>query len=488
MADDVAKKSPAELLVDQLEGVQKSMTAVAEKVDALGSKQDAIEKQFEDLKKPIAKRFGTRTGEDPLTSRPYSLMRLCMATRQPERYRNYAKVELGLAERLLKIMAPMGYVSEGGMPCPFSTYHMPTTETVLDNGEAIPGFPVELVKECGDLMRGSYAPDRDEILYLEKSTGVVLRKDLSAIVDTSGGTLVGLPAQGQLIDLLRPLEVFSRVGATEITLPPQGSIRFPRDTADPTIAGFGEGATITESTPTTGELVLSAKKYAGLVDIPVELFKFATSVSVEAWLRQKFVRRIAIQTDADMIAGGGGTKIQGVVSYSGFRTVVATTTAANGDTLEANDPALLYADIAEQNARVTNGFFYAFRPNLWVRLTHRRADAVSAGDKAGRYMFEWDRVGGDPIPDRLEGFPVVVSTNVPADRVKGTGTTLTLVLAGVGPSWIIGRAGVVEIDMTNSDGSKFGQGLNTMRGLVFMDAGPEQEAEFGMIDDLLATT
>ena len=183
-----------------------------------------------------------------------------------------------------------------------------------------------------------------------------IRKDLSANTATTGGTLVALPSQGELIELLRAQEVFSRVGAREITLPPQGSIRFPRHTSGITIGSFAEGATVTESTPGTGELLLQAKAYSGLVDVPEELMKFATSVSVEAWLREQFVRDLSLQTDSDMISGAGGTGIQGVINYSGLRTVTASTTGGNGDTLDPEDPVRLPADIADQNAPVDQGF------------------------------------------------------------------------------------------------------------------------------------
>ena len=98
----------------------------------------------------------------------------------------------------------------------------------------------------------------------------------------------------------------------KIDLPPQGRLRFPRVTAGVTIAAYAEAATVTESTPATSALELAAKAYSGLVDIPEELIKFATSVSVEAWLRSEFARDISLQTDSDMIVGAGGTAIQGI--------------------------------------------------------------------------------------------------------------------------------------------------------------------------------
>lgn len=485
-ATDV-QKSASDKLVEYVENI-------GESVEKLNTRLDEVQ---EDVKKaqqtqypygaPNGHVHGVRTGESPLTSRPFSLMRLARGLRD-NNMRDVAKVELDLAKRLGEQSVQLGW-SGSGMLIPFAPDHMPTDDVKLEDGRVLPGYTAEIVKECRDIMPHGEV-DTEELAYIAKRSGfTMIAKDLSANTATVGGTLVGMPSQGQLIDLLRPMELFTRVGAQEMTLPPSGSIRFPRDTGDPTISAYAEGETITESTPTTSELVLEAKKYSGLVDIPVELFQFATSVSVEAWLRNKFVRQIAEKTDRDQINGPGGKFIQGIVNYANIEVVIASTTGGAGDTLEADDPSRLIAAILENNARADLGMFFAIRPNLWQRVTHRRADAVSANDSAGPYLFITAFNGSDPIPDRLEGLPTLKTTQIPTNRVKGgSGETLTLLLAGVGRSWVIGRSGVASIDMTNSDASKFQQGLNTMRGMVFMDAGPEHEDEFGMIDDLLPTT
>lgn len=487
-------KSGAEVLLETVEKMGDTLEATNNRLDKMQEELEKAQKPQHPYGTPgnPAAAPGGIVGESPNSSRRFSLMRLATALRDNSR-REYAKVEFDLSSRLEKASRLMGFTPQGGQVIPFAPDHMPTdeikVETEKGNGMTLPGYEAELVKECREVMSVQSMPDPDELAYIAKRAGCVdLQKDLSAQIATLGGSLVGMPSQGALIDLLRPMELFSRVGAQEITLPPQGSIRFPRDAGDPTIAAYSEGQTITESNVATGELLLQAKKYAGLVDVPVELFQFATSVNVEAWLRNKFVRRIAIQTDADMINGSGGTSIQGIVNYSNIRTVIATTTGANGDTLHPDDPSRLFADIATQNARVDQGFFFALRPNMWQTITHRRADAVSASDGAGAYLFNAHFNNLDAFPMRLEGHPTHVSTQIPANRVKGSGTDLTMLLGGVGSSWIIARAGVAEIDMTNSDASKFAQGLNTLRGLVFMDAGPEHEQEFGMIDDILETT
>jgi hypothetical protein len=49
----------------------------------------------------------------------------------------------------------------------------------------------------------------------------------------------------------------------------------------------------------------------------------------------------------------------------------------------------------------------------------------------------------------------------------------------------IGRAGALEIVMTNSHASNFADGVFTLRATHYCDMAPRHELSFGMIDDLL---
>lgn len=92
------------------------------------------------------------------------------------------------------------------------------------------------------------------------------RKALGTVTDTAGGTFVPLPMLGELIDLQRSLEVFATAGAREVALPPNGRVQFPKLTAASTAYWVGEGSSITESQPTTGNLDLQAKKLGVFVN------------------------------------------------------------------------------------------------------------------------------------------------------------------------------------------------------------------------------
>ena len=490
---------------EQIAEVFGEMTTVVKslKDDIANVKEDV--KKAAEVRYPFGSPGGVAPGHAPngivdpdRMSRPYSLMlvakRLRMQRNNDQGWQNVAKNEANLSEELQKAyygQAKWQDYSSGEFIVPLGTDLMPFEDRVVEKEGGgtvvVAGVPQELRKRCRDMMIGG-AADLDEIAWLEKRMGYPLlkgasfgvSKDLSANVGTAGGTLVAEAAQGELIGVLRAQEVVSRVGARQIDLPPQGSINFPRVTASVTVSATTEAATVAESTPTTGQLKLVAKPYSTFTDIPEELFMFA-SVSVDAWLRTEMTREAALKIDRDAINGAGGSAIQGLINYSGVNLRVASTTGANGDTLDPEDLILLLGDIADQNAPVDQGFFYLLTNSLWAGFSTRKASS------SGEFMFSISTAaaGGGRPQMALNGNLVVGTTQVPTNRVKGSGTTLTLALAGVGSEIIIARAGVISIKMTDSDGTKFQQRLSTMRCTQYADLGPAHEQSFGFIDDLL---
>lgn len=479
--------NPAETLLKNIGDVSKSVEAIATKLDATDKRIDELSKaQYPHGAPNGFGGFNIRKGENSMTSRPYSLARLAKALKMRNDHvadwADHAKVELDLSGRLKKSYyggASWEGYNPGGIVTPLAAELMPTEDRTMDDGKVQKGIEVSLAKECRDIMRHDSAFDNDELSFIMKSIG--LQKDLTQTNAAVGGSLIAYAAQGELIELLRATELFSRVGASSIDLPPQGKIRFPRVTGSLTIAATYEGATISESNMATGGLELSAKAYSGLTDIPDEMFRFATSVAVESWIRSEFIREIGLKADRDMITGIGGTSIRGILNYGSINTVLATTVATDGNTLGPDDPLRLYAAIADANAPIDRGFFFALTNTLWAGLCTKKAS--SSGD----YMFAvaTQGLGGGKVSKTLHGEPVFTSTQLPTNRTKGSGTTLTCLLGGVGAEWVIGRAGIVEIDMTNSDSTKFTQRISTLRGTQFVDAGPRHEASFGVVDTLL---
>src|SRR5262249_24093421 len=181
-------------------------------------------------------------------------------------------------------------------------------------------------KMCADADRF----DPEEAAWLLRRTGI-RTKALGTTSDLAGGSLVGFPALGELIELQRNLEVFAAAGAQEIALPPNGRIQFPKQTGGSTAYWVGESTSVTESQPTTGSLDLQAKKLGVLVKLNNELLRFA-SPSAEGLVRFDMARAAALKADLAMLEGTGGTQIKGPITYAGVGAHTAGTDGVSGDT------------------------------------------------------------------------------------------------------------------------------------------------------------
>lgn len=424
-----------------------------------------------------------QTGELQTNSRRFSFARLCKAVALTaiagENYRADAKIELELCAKVRKEMAEMGGNSAAGLSqfcAPLSTAMLPQRWEDVganpDDVKNLSGFSGSLIKEIQDHFAVGvvFDPAEAQRYGLMKSTHV--RNDA-----TLGGTLVPLAAQGELIEVLRNSLSLTRAGVRMVPLPPQGSVRYPRQNTAGSVSGIAEGVAATESNVTTGEVLLNAKEYRGFMKYTDTLLRFAGIPSFEALLREDLGQVTSIQMDRDSLDGQGGTKILGVLNHSGIKTRDAATVATNGNTLGTSDPALLIADMAGANAPVDRGFAWLIRPELWAGVMTRK-------DSQGRYVFDWapQNMG---MPMTLFNRPAYESSNVPNTRNKGTGTNLT-VLIGIVPSEILmGQAGIVDFANTNSDGEDFRAGVNTLRVTTFGDMNLRHDVSVGKIDELL---
>ena len=116
-----ATAEPANVLADTIETIQKTQADTVTKLET-------ICKTVEDLKKPaeggVPGSFAIRKGENPNSSRPYSLMRLAKALSAGSRgiidpnWRNYAKTEINLSDRLRKAYYGQAPSRKGLFPRP----------------------------------------------------------------------------------------------------------------------------------------------------------------------------------------------------------------------------------------------------------------------------------------------------------------------------------------------------------------------------------
>lgn len=468
--------------------LQKWRAEITAAADALGNQNTPIHNQAAQL---FGGAPGVRIGEDPLTSRGFSITRL-IGLRQGMISADQCKPELEISQMLVDQYDRGGFdrADPNSVLVPLGISMLPS-DVIVEGGFT----PTQLqgIRQC--MAAGTENIDPDQLQWVAQQlnlSGGVFKtgnQALSQFDDTGLGNFLGETSKGELIELLRANEVFTRVGATQFTLPPNGRIQFDKHTGAVTAFWVGEvpsdksSPLITASEPTTGMLTLLAKKLAVLVKLPNELIRFA-STGIEAFIRADMARTMALKADLAMLEGVGGTSIKGIITYGGISERQPGTEAANGDTLEPEDIALAKADIEENEHDTENsGFFWAMRPRMFANLRNRRADSVSASDSRGNWLFPINRDDiGNGTPPRLDGDPVIKSTQISNTRSKGASSDLTYLLYGVARHWMIGRAGVIEFANSVQGDTAFQTDQTWVRAIQHIDAGPRYENAFGLMD------
>lgn len=310
---------------------------------------------------------------------------------------------------------------------------------------------------------------------------------MSIFDDAAMGIFTEAGPHGDLITLIRNREALSQLGATQLTLPPNGFLPFPKQTGTGTAYWVGEAQAITASQPTTGRMEMRAKKLAALMTVPNELLSFA-SVDTEAFLRADMAAVMGLKADLAGLEGAGTTnEPRGLLNYAGLTTHTRTVTVgADGNEFNPNTPQGMITDLEELNYDPeSDGFAFLMRSKMWSNIVDRRASAHTAGTYDGNYLFPVNRDDiGKGRPTMLRGFPVRRSSQVSNTRSKGSSSDLSYVLGGIWKHLLIGRIGVMEFAMSNSGDTNFANYQTSLRTVQFIDIAPRYENAFVLADTI----
>ena len=479
---DTPTVDPAQVLAERFDKIEKSLAGL----DGFNTKLDEMKSLIDENGKARAP-AGQVDVNKSAPSASYSFQKVSrgLFARDVEKdkdWQRHCRYEVSINNQIAK-----AYGTNSDTMCPLSTELMRLEAHVVEkeNGDKVeaPGVSMTLLKELQQNFSAPASFDPDEIQWMQRRgllKGTIEKAANNMGTSTQGGTLVPLAAQGELIELLRNSLAFTRAGVRQFPLPPQGTIRYPRQTGANTVAGFAEAATITETELTTDSITLTAQAYSGLSKVTEDLIKFS-SISVEALIREDLARQTMLAIDRDMFdgSGHGSNELPGLVGVSGITTRAASTLGANGDTLGTSDISFLIADMAEANAPIDNGVAIIVRPGLWTAVTKRK-------DSLGRYVFDDASRGVGQAPS-IDGYPVIRATNVPNNRAKGSATDLTMILAIVPSEILFGMAGVIDMAQTNSDSTDFAKRIIALRCTTFCDLAVRHAVSVGLLDDLLAS-
>ena len=140
------------------------------------------------------------------------------------------------------------------------------------------------------------------------------------------------------------------------------------------------------------------------------------------------------------------------------------------------------AAAAKKNSEITH---WIMAPGTFHGITEFRADAVSAADSKGPYVFDLIRALGFNPQKQIRGLPVLTSNQVSLARVKAAGTTLTYVLGVNKDEIMIAMHGAVEIAVANQGDTSFAKNQTLVRATMYGDVGVKRQAGVNLMDQLV---
>lgn len=427
-------------------------------------------------------RVNIRTGEDSLTGRGFSLVK-AFGMALGKLKADQCKVENEMLREFTAAVDETGCrhseLSGDSLLMPLGMDFLP--EQVVHH-KAYKTF-----RKAWDAGLAGYDPD--EAAYYARR--LVKAGGMSSLDDSVGGTLVAPPAQGELIDLVRPQEALLQAGATQVPLPPNGRIVYPAATSPTTAYWVGEKQTITDSEIGTGQVALTAKKLAVLVKVPNELFRFA-SVAADALIRKDASKSLALGLDNAALYGTGALQPKGLVSYTGTNELIdyaATTNpapagvATDGNSLQPEDGFRMAGLVEDRNFEFGG---WVMRPILWGGIASRRADAVTAADGKGQFVQSQFRELGDGVTPTWCGYKVTRSAVIRNNQSKGSATgVLTECWGGQWEHLLLGMYGAIEITTGSTGDTQLATDTTHVRVLMLCDAAPRYRGAFVYYKQLL---
>lgn len=491
MSDTAISKDGNVTAKDTKDLLKKQSEEIASLQKSLGEMKATLEKTRAPGHPDPAGVFGLpnfRKGESVMTSRGFSFMKMLgviSGQLDPEE----AKVELDVHNRLHNVFAKAGksdgyqYRGTGVPGAVGGKFLAPLATAFLPENEVSREFRLEMKALVRHGVEGT---DPEEAAWIRRKVlqsqyGNIGSKALSWLNELTGGALVAPPEMGELIELLRNKEALVNAGARVVPLPPQGRIKYPRQTAASTTYWVGENAPITESQIGTGEVTLQAKKLTVLIKAPNELIRFA-SPAAEALMRDDMTKSLALGLDLAGLEGlGGDNRPLGIINYQNINRVTSSAPGADGDALVGQDIYRMVAAVEESNAEFDA---WVMRPKTLYRYYQLRSDAVSQGDAAGPFLFSLIREAGDGTKPTLAGYPVTKSTQVSQVRSKGAASNLTYILGGMFSDLLIGMFGAIEFAATTLGDTAFTADQTWLRAILSSDIAARHDVSFVMMDNL----
>lgn len=325
-------------------------------------------------------------------------------------------------------------------------------------------------------------PDKDHWIKRGFAPETVERT-MSADILTDGGFLIPDEYVAEIIPALRPQVVLMQAGARTLDVPAGvGQIRWPKENAVATTSHVAENEAPTESTPTVQQVVANPHEMRAFVKIPMNLIRMG-SPSVEQFLRDQFLREMAIELDRTGLRGlGAANEPLGVANFPSLESVEAG--SPDGGPLTYNLLLDLETFVFENNVPAGN-------TTAWITSHRGWREVRQLLDSQNRPLFHTSHhdpgLTGAPNSS-IFGHPIFKTTQVPSNLTKNGGVSLTELYFALWQELMLVRWGGIEVrtsrDAYDGTDSAFLNNLMFLAAFMTYDWVPFHEESFGLIGDI----
>ncbi len=355
-------------------------------------------------------------------------------TRQREEGLNQGALELGLTEREVEAFSFRNLILAAALPND-------------RNAQERAAFELEVAREASDLVsRQEIRESRSEFTIphevlsrpvvrdraqANRVVGMMQQRDLVAGTATAGGHTIATDLlAASFIDILRNRSFVLQVATILSDL--RGNIAIPRQTAAAVASWLAtEQGAASEQDQAFDQVTMSPKELGAFTEYSRQLL-IQSSIDVESFIQIDLAIGIALAIDSGAInADGTGGAPTGIRSQTGVGAVVG---GANGAAPTWDHVVDMETEVAIDNADVA-GMAYAVNAATRGKMKKTFIDAGS-GERL------WDsRAGATP----LNGYPAIVSNQLPSNLTKGAGVNLSAAVFGNWRDLLVGLWSGVDL-------------------------------------------
>ena len=247
------------------------------------------------------------------------------------------------------------------------------------------------------------------------------KRDLTTLTGAGG---IFNAAELPLIEMLRARLVLQKLGARFLTNL-HGNFSMPVQTGTSQTYWLGEGVPASLSNPSFAQIPFVPKVAIAATQVS-RAFINQTSLDFEAEVKRDLASQMAVELDRVAINGSGGTQPLGLLQNP---LVPVISSGANGGYGSWGSAVALESQVNSYDVDPTK-LGYLTSPKVRGSLK-----TVSKGAGYPNFIFE---DGTEPGAGEVNGYPCLVSSNVPSNLTKGTATNLSALIFGNWDDLVIG--------------------------------------------------